>query len=146
MQFIKKLFKPHRVIGDNYLHRWHLIPKNRVLNIYLHHFVGSDTDRHMHDHPWSSVSFTLKGQVIEVSPYADEPLLVASWGDWKSPIRRKMPWLLPVHRQAEHIHRVEVEKGTWTIFITGPVKRKWYFWCDDGAKVHSKEYFTNGCA
>ena len=43
-----------KVIGKNYLSRWHIIPRNRYFNIYLHKFVGSDDDRALHDHPWRS--------------------------------------------------------------------------------------------
>ena len=76
-KIIKNILKPSVVIGDNYMHRWHLIPRNRFFNIYLHHYIGSDTDRHMHDHPWPSVSVTLKGQVIDVHPYVYTGLYTA---------------------------------------------------------------------
>lgn len=29
--------------GDDYLHRWYVIPRNRFFNIYLHYFLRSDT-------------------------------------------------------------------------------------------------------
>jgi hypothetical protein len=58
---------PDKVIEDGkteYLYRWHLIPRNPLLNIYLHHFLGSDKDV-LHDHPWASISFVLRGGYTE---------------------------------------------------------------------------------
>ena len=57
--------QPDRVINSSYLHRWHILPRNRWCNIYLHRFVGDDDDRALHDHPWWSVSFLLKGAMLE---------------------------------------------------------------------------------
>ena len=31
--------------ADPYLRRWWLIPRNRIFNVYLHHFMRSDDDR-----------------------------------------------------------------------------------------------------
>src|SRR5689334_12083560 len=56
---------PHVTIGRNYLYRWYIIPNNRLLNVYLHKFVGSDDDRALHDRPWPNVSILLKGVYLE---------------------------------------------------------------------------------
>jgi len=32
--------EPDRVIGDHYLERWYVVPRNPVLNIYLHRSWG----------------------------------------------------------------------------------------------------------
>ena len=47
---------PDEVIGTNYLERWHLIPRNRFFNVYLHKFSGPDSCRELHDHPWWNLS------------------------------------------------------------------------------------------
>jgi hypothetical protein len=69
-----RFIKPSRVItldGVNggerrpYLTRWHLIPRNRWLNLYLHKFVHGDDERALHDHPWASASLILEGRYIE---------------------------------------------------------------------------------
>lgn len=49
----------------DYLKRWHLLPRNRWFNIYLHHFVHGDDDRALHDHPWASASLLLEGRYRE---------------------------------------------------------------------------------
>jgi hypothetical protein len=52
------------------MERWHIIPRNRLFNIYLHHFLKSDYDRALHDHPWASLSIILKGEYTEHTPKA----------------------------------------------------------------------------
>lgn len=109
--------EPDVVIGENYLSRWWVIPRNRYFNIYLHKFSGSDDDRALHDHPWWSVSFLLKGELKEHM-------------DFKV---RFVPWLFPILRSAKMAHRLELVKGSaWTLFITGPRLREWGFHCPRG--------------
>lgn len=104
---------PDRKINGQYLHRWYIIPKNRFFNIYLHEFHRSDDDRALHDHPWYSVSFLLKGEMIE-----------HQWGG----MIRYVPKYLPIFRTAKFAHRIEIVKGpVKTLFITGPRIRVWGF-------------------
>lgn len=133
------MIKPHRIIGENYLHRWHLIPRNRWFNVYLHKFLGSDDGRALHDHPWASVSILLKGWLIEVLPRAHGQM------QW-----RKIRRFLPVFRKSTHAHRlvvVDEQDPAWTLFITGPVVRAWGFHCPSGW-VHHNEFpddTSRGC-
>lgn len=122
------LFKrnPDKIINGKYLKRWHIIPRNRFFNIYLHCFGDSDDDRALHDHPWWSLSILLKGEMIEHSLKG----------------RRHLPRFIPVIRSAKFAHRLELIKGpTWTIFITGPVIREWGFLCPNGWR-HWREFTT----
>jgi hypothetical protein len=48
--------KPDFVIGDHYLHRWWVVPRNEKSNVYLHEILHSDDDRAMHDHPWDNTT------------------------------------------------------------------------------------------
>jgi len=116
---------PDQVIGEDYLTRWYVIPRNPVANVYLHRFTRSDDDRACHDHPWLSVSLCLSGRMIEVLPDED------------------FRWVEPgtvVFRRARHAHRLELVKGpVWTLFLTGPVVRSWYFHCPQGL-VHWREF------
>ena len=107
--------KPDVVIRDQYLLRWHLIPRNRWFNIYLHKFIGSDDDM-PHDHPWDSFSILLKGRVMEAVFKGDDV-------KWVYPRR-----FVPYFRRAEHVHIVSILRTpTWTLFITGPKRREWGF-------------------
>lgn len=125
--------KPHRVIGENYLERWYIIPRNRWFNIYLHKFSGSDDGRALHDHPWWSVSFLLKGDLFEMTPGKPKANFAR--------IRR----LLPVFRSPTHLHRLILASNcAWTIFITGPRVREWGFQCPDGWRSY-RDFDARGC-
>ncbi len=145
MELLKKLLgrfcrSPDVIIGsrDNpYLLRWHVIPRNRFFNIYLHKFLRDDDDRALHDHPWPSCSIILKGGYIEHLPAGIQK------------IRR---CFIPYFRQARQAHRIELIRSfwcvsdsrvarpdntspalsTWSLFITGPKMREWGFHCPKG--------------
>lgn len=140
-KLIKKLTrKPDVVInvdvmGVPYLSRWYVIPRNRIVNVYLHKFERSDDDM-LHDHPWYSLSFLLKGEMLETS--------------FKGV--RHIPRFIPVFRSAKFAHRLDIVKGpVYTMFVTGPVIRSWGFYSWDKTwfpwKVvdeHRKTNFPNG--
>lgn len=114
---------PDFVIGadsaDPYMRRWFVIPRNRFLNVYLHHVCRDDEDRALHDHPWPSVSLCLDGVVGEVflHPEGFKESRLNICGDL-------------VYRSARFAHRLYLPDGpAWTIFITGPRIREWGFWC-----------------
>jgi quercetin dioxygenase-like cupin family protein len=114
-------------IGDDYMHRWWVIPRNESANVYLHHILKSDDDRAMHDHPWPNTSLLLFGSYIEHTP---EGTFVRKAGD-------------VIYRPAEALHRLEVIPGERAIslFMTGPKVREWGFACEHGW-VHWQD-FTN---
>jgi hypothetical protein len=130
---------PDFIIGgaaDPYLRRWWVIPRNRWFNIYLHHFMRSDDDRALHDHPWINVSILLRGSYLE-------HLQDGRVKDRK-PWRPWAPWRL-TFRLPTAAHRVELlryrqvhpqhvpgEIPVWTLFITGPNVRQWGFLCPQG--------------
>lgn len=125
---------PDVIIGgeaDPYMHRWWLIPRNRFFNVYLHHFMRSDDDRALHDHPWWNVSLLLAGSYTEhtISAGGINVMTLRVAGEMKL-------------RRANHAHRIELTDGPcWTLFITGPRIRSWGFHCRKGW-VHWRE-FTN---
>lgn len=130
---------PSKVIGEDYLYRWHIIPRNRWFNIYLHKFVGGDDDRALHDHPFDSFSIRLKGEaweaVLQDDDYVGIPLTRTVW--------RKLPRF--AYRPATFLHRIHLQAGAkpvWTLFITGRRKRDWGFLCKDGVWHHWTD-FTN---
>lgn len=115
--------------GGVYLQRWWLIPRNGILNIYLHHMLLSDDEIH-HDHMYPSVSLVLDEGITEnyrLQP-PDSPVLqrTFSQGDvvWRSSVMS---------------HQLVVNKPSWTIFVTGPRLKQWGFWCPQGWR-HWKEY------
>ena len=125
---------PDVIIGpedDPYLHRWHVIPRNRFFNIYLHHFYRSDDDRALHDHPWWNLSILLKGQYDEHVP--------------GGVIRRRAGTI--VGRGAEACHRIALVDGkrVWTLFITGPRTRLWGFYYPEGWVAFNDFEKQGGC-
>lgn len=129
---------PDFIVGDNpadpYLQRWHVIPRNDWLNIYLHQFLHSDDDRALHTHPYRwNVSWLLHGRYLEWVPFNKRkhvaramasdvglPGTVRSVGDI-------------VFRWGASPHRIELHRGPcWTLFITGRRVREWGFICPQG--------------
>lgn len=107
-----------------YMLRWFVIPKNRFFNIYLHHFLRSDDDRALHDHPWWNLSILLRGQYREHTQN-------------RVKLRRAGYMVL---RRATCAHRIELIDGpVWTLFLTGPKIRSWGFHCPHGWR-HWREF------
>ena len=109
---------PDFVIGNNYLRRWWLLPRNKWFNIYLHEINKSDDDRALHDHPWWNLSIILKGGYFEVTP--------------KGIRQRKRGQM--ILRSGKALHRLVIPMGAQavTLFITGPTYREWGFACPKG--------------
>lgn len=120
--------------------RWWLIPRNRFLNVYLHKIIRNDEERALHDHPWKSVSFLLRGRLGEVRhrylallrSYGFHPEALKDHGELRS---YEMKKFRPKFRTADYAHRLflpDPSKPAWTLFITGPKIRKWGFHCPKG--------------
>jgi len=125
--------EPDRVIGTQYLRRWHLVARNDRLNVYLHEFTGSDDDRALHDHPYRSMSIILRGRYWEHRP--SNPANPAGEGTLLY-LRREGDITI---RAAAAAHRIEVPprhatptNPVITLFITGRRHREWGFWCPKG--------------
>ena len=121
---------PDFTVGDKtepYMERWHVLPRNSWFNIYLHHFLHSDEDEALHDHPYLwNISLLLRGNYLEHLPGGRVKL-------------RRSPRL--VFRWGRATHRIELiaEAPVWTLFLTGPRVREWGFYCPQGWK-HWREF------
>jgi hypothetical protein len=136
MRIIDRLFRLEEINGSQrcptYLYRWTLFQPKwprwlwRGFGIYLHHFVGDDWSRDLHDHPKRFISIGLKGAYIEETPGHRIHFYVAPW-------IRTFP--------ATHIHWLTLPKGTdcWTLVIVLRHVRDWGFW-HDGEWLQWKEY------
>ena len=100
-----------------YLERWALIPSNRFFNIYLHKFTNGDVPV-LHDHPWASLSFVLKGRFVE--NFKDSGRLC---------VKGRLYFRLA--KTLHYLEKIDPEP-TWTLFITGPETRQWGFWTEEG--------------
>ncbi len=129
---------------SDYMNRWHLLPHNPCVNLYLHVWLASDQNDAYHDHPAASVSILLRGTLHEVTP---------CWtpdGSINEVRKRKVPPFKPVFRGACHQHRIEVpaqSRPPLTLFLMLPRYRPWFFWCvKTGQQMTKTEYHqNNGC-
>lgn len=152
---------PDHVIGEGYMQRWYVTPWRRWIyldrsygrlaalkgtigrklpHVYLHYYTGSDDARALHDHPWPSLSWMLRGSMLEhfttdnwrqgpQVPGRDYYFVMA--GDWR-------------YRRAELAHCLElVSADAITLFITGRKKRTWGFFCPQGWR-HYRQYIDRG--
>lgn len=116
-------------LNDTYMERWWVIPRNRFFNIYLHHFLRSDDDRALHDHPWINCSILLEGRYTEHT--------ISAGG-----VNHRVEYVAGAIkcRGPRYAHRVELTHGPcWSLFITGPNVRHWGFHCPNGWR-HWKEF------
>lgn len=115
------LFRPARIAAcpddPPLLVRWRLFGCRRF-RVLLHHFLQSDSDREMHDHPWPFTSIILAGGYIEETPEG------RTWHPAGSVLRRPAEWR----------HRVVLPEGrrSWSLVVTGRRSRAWGFWTATG--------------
>lgn len=130
-----------------------------AINIYLHHFQRSDDDRALHDHPWwFNASWILEGEYDEITFWGKPPRVLPSKryeprgvNGWMTtnapplahPKRRReggfyFRWgpsphrvvLLPRFLRGSWKRKISGgERPVWTLFITGPYKQTWGFYC-----------------
>lgn len=111
---VPDLDRPERT----YLTRWRIV-KTPWFGIFVHRFKGPDTRPTLHDHPWSFVSFVLRGGYDEVTTYT-LPL--------GRRIRRVNVKRLGDVHYITRLHRVP----TWTLMFVGPNRRDWGYIDRDG--------------
>lgn len=89
--------------------------------LWLHRFLSSDGERHLHNHPWNATSIVLAGGYLEE--------LV---GD----CRYRLRWSAGKITM-ERLHRISsVDPGTWTLMIVEPGRIPWWDFVDhDGKRV-----------
>lgn len=125
--------KPDFVITNDqgeYLRRWWLIPRNPIFNLYLHNIVGSDDDRALHCHPWLNASVILRGGYTEIAPINQAQAAGFDYVPGFTYLLDRRAGNV-VLRTGRTRHRLVNVPGMdcWTLFITGPVYRRWGFWC-----------------
>ncbi|CPT99198.1 Uncharacterised protein [Mycobacteroides abscessus] len=147
--------EPHQIIGGKdspYLLRWYVIPRNKVVNVYLHKFLRSDDDRALHDHPWWFISLILKGgytEFTENARTARSGLLGGRYRSWDRTVafrpatfrHRVELWPAVEHVNPFITRRDRRELPCWTLIVTGPRTRLWGFWCKDRfGETRSRQY------
>lgn len=123
---------PDVIIGANrnppYMKRWWVIPRNRWFNVYLHEVGQDDDDRALHDHPWINLSYIVDGGYTEHT--------IENGGIHVR--RKRLPGSFKL-RLPSSAHRLELLKDkSVSLFITGPIVRKWGFHCPNGWVLWTK--------
>lgn len=109
--------------------RWHLF-RWRGMQVALHRWLRSDSDRALHDHSAGNVSILLTGCYREWLSHRWEP---ARW-------KLRLPFV-PYYRGAAKPHRVELHNGPiWSLWIRFAPWREWGFWCGKKRWVHWTDY------
>ena len=110
-----------------YLVRW--VADFWLFSIRIHHWVGSDDQRHMHDHPWAYLTVILKGGYTDVNTSGESRLTPGCV--------RYFP--------SSHRHTVRVDRGgAWTLVVTGRERRVWGFWVNGKFRKRNKYHFMFG--
>lgn len=124
--FLNRFFRREEMDGDGrcatYLVRWTLLKWWGGRSVYLHHFVGDDWSRDLHDHPKRFISIGLWGRYVEESMRRDSFSTATMSREYRAPWIRTFP--------AAHIHRLRLVDGRpcWTLVIVLKTTRSWGFW------------------
>jgi len=104
--------------GNPYIERYY-VGELFGRTFYLHRFISSDSERHLHNHPWSNGwAVILSGSyveevVIDLCPHAHKGCVTEF-------ITRK--WFNRI--DGNTFHRIHsVKSGTWTLFCHGEMAR-----------------------
>lgn len=110
--------------GVAYLRRLRII-QTPWFGVYLHWIEGPDPDRWLHDHPWSFLTFILRGGYTEI-------FKGAGWAPFQGKARLWSRFTL--HRmQGDDAHKItKLKFNTLTLVLVGQRRRQWGFHTDKG--------------
>jgi hypothetical protein len=135
--FLSRIFgEPEEINGGHrcptYLYRWTLLSWRGHFSAYLHHFVGDDWSRDLHDHPKRFISIGLWGWYLEETPINGPETEATKQTKYQAPWIRTFP--------ANHIHRITVpSRDCWTLVVVLKPVREWGFW-HLGKFIHWRKY------
>lgn len=96
--------------------------------VKIHHIMLSDHVC-LHDHPWTFISFLIKGGYVEHTPEGSKV-----YGRFSL-----------LYRPAKYLHRLEVHQPVWSIVITFKKVRVWGFKTPNGWIEWFKYKPSNDC-
>lgn len=119
--------------GDDqvFLDRWGFGVR-RLGTIYLHRMEAPDPGVDLHDHPWSFVTIVLKGGYVEQRESIRDDDTPKIKFEHRRPLRPRLMRLDECHTIARLLGKV-----SWSLVITGPVRRSWGFYTPDGWMHHN---------
>jgi len=139
--------KGHLYHADNslYMKRYSIF-ETKWLSARVHNIATEDRDVAMHDHPWSFISFVLRGAYLEERPMTIMPCFISDSCEESYGVKARRAGLKPAFRHATDRHRISwVAPNTWTLFIYGPLRQWWGFYTPAG-KIYFRDYLQSGSA
>lgn len=127
MKLYKKKTEIYREDHQLYLVRYSIF-KCRYFAIKVHHILLSDYAC-FHDHPWTFITFLIKGWYIEHT---------------EKGCKLYGPFNL-LYRPAKYAHRLQIVKPVWSLVITFRKKRSWGFFTKLGWVHWSRYTPTENC-
>ncbi len=110
--------------GELHFKRWRII-SSPWFNVYIHLIAKADQDQHMHDHPWSFMSYIIHGGYTEQTTES---------------VNFRRPGSITLNK-AENFHKIlELAAVTRTLVITGPRKREWGYRMNENLWVDQNLY------
>ena len=129
----KMPMKTIEVNGQPYLERYFAGYTEDGGQWWYHRFLRSDSERHLHTHPWTGTAMILRGKYVEhLRPVGN----IDAKNDRLRTFRvGKVNEIFPTT-----LHRiVEVEPDTWTLLNVAPGRTsEWKFIAEDGSEVVMK--------
>lgn len=110
-QRIFKFFVIENAAHDPFMVRYKIF-RCPWFKVFIHHFLRSDEDSELHDHPWNFTSLILWSGYYEVLPDGG---------------RRRRPGHI-IHHRAVDAHRVLLDRPSWSLVIAWGKKRTWGFY------------------
>lgn len=146
-----------------YVIRWRL--STPLGSLRVHHWLGSDDDRALHDHPWRFVTLVLKGgyedlgeHSCKTKPQTDGDGFIYC-PECGCSVTSEQPGRFTRgqytvdkltrgsirYRSAFHKHTVQVcPEGAWTLLLTGRRTRDWGFWVDGRWRKRNRYFWDHG--
>lgn len=92
--------------------------------LFVHHFLRSDYDRSLHDHPWPFLAVVVKGGYLEEHDQTIDGDKTRVWHKPGSVLLRPAEWR----------HRVLLSPGrtSWSVVVVGRRARNWGFFTPGG--------------
>lgn len=137
--------KTIEIDGRPYLERYYAGPSFNGGQVWLHHFLTADQERHLHTHPFTCKAVILCGGYTEqVRQISADPRC----GPMDRTRYFKPGDVNQIH--PGHLHRIAaVEPDTWTLlFVEAGRAPEWKFIADDGTeevRQSSSEDWWKGC-
>lgn len=87
--------------------------------VFFHRILRSDSDRHLHDHPFNFVSFMVRGCYTEIREQGSAGIVYS------------VPSI--IFRRATDRHRLVIgDRPAWTLVLAGRRLREWGFMTEQG--------------